>query len=207
VCFRTSASDAPIFGAAEQESIQWNHHDVRPYAAITKAQLLGLLTALGEYTVRAEMTLPAMITKDPELAEKHRLLLEFPRRHAFIHQYRRAHVAGSLPNERHRKVPPFIADALPDEFVFNHDERAMLWNKYNNTFKDITKQELLYLLGALARYSIKAPRIEQVLGPMTGIVRMIHAHNALLSFADMPFTTDEFWESANAVLKGQSSRF
>jgi hypothetical protein len=38
VCFRTSASDAPIFGAAEQESIQWNHHDVRPYAAITRTQ-------------------------------------------------------------------------------------------------------------------------------------------------------------------------
>src|ERR1700741_1224353 len=69
--------DTPIFEPQERESLKTNQY-VRPYAAITKPQLVGLLIALGEYVCRP-MTgqPPVMGTVGPELAEKHRALVDF----------------------------------------------------------------------------------------------------------------------------------
>ena len=39
-----------------------------------------------------------------------------------------------------------------------------------------------------------------------GVVRMTHAHNALVRFRDKPFTQEEFQESVRAVLNGENSR-
>jgi hypothetical protein len=49
----TFSSDTSIFEPRERESLKTNQY-LRPYAAITKPQLAGLLSALGEYVVRAE---------------------------------------------------------------------------------------------------------------------------------------------------------
>ena len=53
----TFSSDTSIFEPRERESLKTNQY-LRPYAAITKPQLAGLLSALGEYVVRAEGTNP-----------------------------------------------------------------------------------------------------------------------------------------------------
>ncbi len=39
-----------------------------------------------------------------------------------------------------------------------------------------------------------------------GVTRMIHAHNALVTFKDHPFTLAEFGLSVNAVLHGEASQ-
>ncbi len=71
--------------------------------------------------------------------------------------------------------------------------------------KTLTKQELIGLLEALGRYSLHAPRIEQVFGPLRGLVRTVHAHNALMCFRDKPFTVAEFNSSVQSVVRGENS--
>jgi len=182
----TLFSDTPVFEPWEQESLKTNQY-VSPYAAITKPQLVGLLTALGEYAIRAEAYQRAVmgpVSSDPELAEKHRTLVGF---------YSRRRATSNT--------------ASSGQFVFDAQERSALsLHKYVRGGEDISKREVLGLLEALERYSLNAPRIEQVFGPFTGLVRVIHAHNALLRFRDKPFTQEEFAESVRAVLKGENSR-
>lgn len=179
--------DTPIFEPREQESLKTDPW-VRPYAAITKNQLVGLLTALGEYAVRAWMmdlpTVMGMVATDPQFAEKRRALVGF------------------------RRPQRDTSDtASSGQFVFGGRERSTLsLHKYVRGSENLSKREVLGLLDALGQYSLNAPRIEQVLGPFTGFVRLIHAHNALVSFRDKPFTQDEFAESVRAVLKGENSR-
>ena len=88
------------------------------------------------------------------------------------------------------------------------EERSTLFlHKYvSRRCAILSKREVLILLEALERYSLIAPRIEQIVGPLTGLVRMIHAHNALVRFRDRPFTQDEFGESVRAVIRGENSR-
>lgn len=178
--------DTPIFELRERDSLETNQY-VRPYATITKSQLVGLLTALGEYAVRVGMTpswVMGTVSSDPELAEQHRALVGFHRR-----QHDTSNTASS------------------GQFVFDARERNTLsLHKYVRGCEDLSKREVLGLLEALTRYSLKAPRIEQVFGPFTGLVRSIHAHNALVSFRDKPFTQEEFQKSVRAVLKGENSR-
>lgn len=159
---------------------------MRPYAAITKPQLVGLLIALGEYVCRA-MTgqPPVMGTVGPELAEKHRALVDF-------------YLYGSRDDR----------DALNGQFVFDAQERSTLFlHKYiGRRCAILSKREVLILLEALERYSLSAPRIEQIFGSFAFAVRMIHAHNALVRFRDRPFTQDEFQKSVRAVTNGENSR-
>jgi hypothetical protein len=177
--------DTPIFDSRERESLKTNQY-VRPYAAITKPQLVGLLTALGEYAIRVgtKPVVMGMVSSDPELAEKHRALVGF---------YSRRRDTSNT--------------ASSGQFVFDAPERSALsLHKCVRGCEDISKPEVLVLLEALERYSLNAPRIEQVFGPLTGLVRTIHAHNALVRFPDKPFTRDEFAQSVEAVLKGENSR-
>ena len=177
--------DTPIFEPQERESLKTNQY-VRPYAAITKPQLVGLLIALGEYACRVTTDQPPVMgSVDPELAEKHRALVDF-----------------------YRYGTRDTSDALSGQFVFDAQERSTLFlHKYvSRRCAILSKREVLILLEALERYSLIAPRIEQFFGPLTGAVRMIHAHNALVRFRDKPFTQDEFQESVRAVLNGENSR-
>jgi hypothetical protein len=177
--------DTPIFEPQERERLKTNQY-VRPYAAITKPQLVGLLIALGEYACRVTTDQPPIMgTLDPELAEKHRSLVD-------------------CYWDRTRDT----TDVLSGQFVFDAQERSTLFlYKYvSRHCAFFSKQEVLILLEALERYSLVAPRIEQIFGPLTGAVRMIHAHNALVRFRDKPFTQDEFHQSVRAVLNGENSR-
>jgi hypothetical protein len=179
-----SFPDTPIFEPQEQESLKTNQY-VRPYAAITKAQLVGLLSALGEYACRAglyELAVRGAVSSSPESAEKNRALLDF-------------------------RGWSDTSNALSCQLVFDTQERTTLsLDKYAGGYVGVSKRDVLNLLEALERYSLSAPRIEQVFGPMVGLVRMIHAHNALVRFREKPFTQDEFGESVRAVLNGEKSR-
>jgi hypothetical protein len=138
--------DTPIFEPQERESLKTNQY-VRPYAAITKPQLVGLLIALGEYTCRVTTDQPPVMgTVDPELADKHRALVDFYR-------------YGTRDN----------SVALSGQFVFDAQERSTLFlHKYvSHTCAILSKREVLILLEALERYSLIAPRIEQFFGPLT----------------------------------------
>ena len=121
--------DTPIFEPRERESLETNQY-MRPYAAITKTQLVGLLTALGEYAVRVGKNLPAVtgaVSSDPELAETHRALAGF---------YRRQRDASN--------------SASSGQFVFDARERSTLsLYKYVRGCEDLSKRELLGLLEAL----------------------------------------------------------
>jgi len=66
--------DTPIFEVGERKSLEANEY-VRPYAAITKARLVGLLSALGEYAMRQMPDPPsrAGLACDPESAEAYRI--------------------------------------------------------------------------------------------------------------------------------------
>jgi hypothetical protein len=177
--------DTPVFEPQEQESLKSNQY-VRPYAAITKSQLVGLLTAFGEYAIRVGIYQEAVmrpVLSDPELLERHHALVNFYSRLLFT---------------RHT--------ASIGQFVFDAQERSALsLHKYVRGCEGISKLEALVLLEALERYSLNAPRIEQFFGPFTGLVRTIHAHNALVRFRDRRFTQDEFAESVRAVLNGENS--
>jgi hypothetical protein len=177
--------DTPVFESRERESLKTNQY-LRPYAAITKPQLVGLLTALGEYAIRVgtKPVVMGTVSSDPELGEKHRALVGF--------YSRRRNTSNT---------------ASSGQFVFDARERSILsLHKYVRGCEDLSKSEVLVLLEALERYSLNAPRIEQVFGPLTGLVRTIHAHNALVSFRAKPFTQDEFAESVCAVLEGENGR-
>jgi hypothetical protein len=182
----TLFSDTPIFEPWEVENLKTNQY-VSPYAAITKPQLVGLLTALGEYAIRVgiyQRAVMGTVLSDPELAEKRRALVGF---------YSRRRDTSNT--------------ASSGQLVFHAQERgALSLHKYVRGCEDIRKREVLVLLEALGRYSLDAPRIEQVFGPLRGLVRTIHAHNALVRFRDKPFTQDEFAESVRAVLNGENSR-
>jgi len=124
-------------------------------------------------------TVMGTVATKPQFAEKRRALVVFRRR-----QRDASDIASS------------------DQLVFDARERGTLsLRKYVRGCEYVSKRELLRLLDALGRYSLNAPRIKQVFGPFTGLVRLIHAHNALVSFRDKPFTQDEFEESVRAVLK------
>jgi hypothetical protein len=86
-------------------------------------------------------------------------------------------------------------------FVFNDEERnALGHHKYVSGTEHLVKAELTALLEMLGVYSQSATRVEQIYGPMTGLARIIHAHNALIDFRDRPFSLDEFSQSVRDVL-------
>jgi hypothetical protein len=160
---------------------------VHPYTAITKAQLVGLLFALGEYAIRVGPDPGAFmrtVSNDPELAETNRALVSF--------YWRRRNTS---------------ATASSGQSAFDPLERSRLsLQKYVRGTEDLSKREVIGLLEALGRYSLHAPRIEQVFGPFAGLVRTVHAHNALVCFRDKPFTRDEFAASVRSVMRGENSR-
>ncbi len=176
--------DTPIFDSRERESLDTNLY-VQPYTSITKRQLVGLLAALGEFEIRvpAPEAFIRWISNNPELPEMCRALISFRR--------------------RPRKTS---AATSSGQWVFDAIERSDLSkHKYISGTEDLIKQELIGLLEALGRYSLHAPRIEQVFGLLSGLVRTVHAHNALVCFRDKPFTVAEFNSSVQSVVRGENS--
>jgi hypothetical protein len=176
-----------VFSPEEREQLQANPF-LRPYANITKMHLHGLLSALGEYALRAGP--PAFVavlrpeSVDPATFRAHRDLLGFYW-------------------ERTGRDGPGSAESP----VFDPEERLRISrDKYTNGFENISKARVISLLDALGRFAVTAPRIEQPHGPLQGVVRLIHAHNALAAFADRPFTEDEFSKSVRAVVRGEASQ-
>jgi tetratricopeptide (TPR) repeat protein len=197
-----SFPDNPIFEPREQESLKTNQYLFR-YTAITKNQLVGLLVALGEYAARIELfeQFVKMNSNNLEVAEKHRALMEMASPDPEAAEKRRA-LVGFYNRQRD---PSDTASS--GQFVFDSGERSFLsLHKYIRGGAYFTKQDVLGLLEALGRFSLNAPRIEQSFGIYTKLVRLIHAHNALVSFRDKPFTLHEFCESVSAVLEGENSR-
>ncbi len=176
--------DTPIFDSSERANLDANPY-VQPYTSITKRQLSGLLAALGEFESRIAPDPEAfigMVSTDPELPEICRALISFRR-----------------PERSSRTA------ASSGPLIFNEQERSdFSKHKYVHGMEDLTKQKLVGLLEALGRYSLHAPRIEQVAGPLHGIVRIVHAHNALVCFCDKPFTLEEFSSSVQAVVRGEN---
>ena len=169
------SADTPIFVPWERDSLESNQF-VHPYTTITKAQLFGLLGALGEYACRQKY----LSSSDSELAEMNRTFIEF---------------LGCMGRKRYT-----IQITSSGQPVFDASERTSIDKYVSSSDLNLNKGELLGLLDALGRYSLKAPRIEQVFGATAGIIRMIHAHNRLLSFHDQPFTLEEFAESVRATV-------
>jgi hypothetical protein len=183
-------SDERIFDQRQRESLEASQH-MCAYAGITKAQLAGLLAALGEYAIRvrppeyAVLDLPGPAANDLELVETRRALVQF--------YWRRSDHGEDLSS---------------DQPVFDPQERKDLsLHKYVRGCANLTKRDVLDLLDTLGRYSLNAPYIKPILGPpWTGLVRLIHAHNALVAFRDRPFSLGEFAESVHAVVRGENSQ-
>lgn len=98
--------------------------------------------------------------------------------------------------------------ASSHQHVFDPQERSSLaLYKYVEGQENVSKQELRELLDleALGLYCFKAPRIKLQIIPITGVLRFLHAHNALVSFRDRPFTLNEFAESYAALERGEDS--
>ena len=179
--------DTRIFDAGEQESLE-AHRYVAPYAGITKARLIGLLWALAEYMMRSTpdpTLLIGTVSNDLEFVAAHRSLFG---------AYRRL------------KGPDTNGSSSSGQAVFDTQERhTMSFLKYVRGYRNFSKQDVREFLEALGQYCLIAPRIKQRFGPIQADVRLVHAHNALLSFRDRPFTVDEFRASVRAVLSGESS--
>ena len=93
-----------------------------------------------------------------------------------------------------------------DRLVFSEEEQfTVSHHNYASGHANLTKQELVEFLEVLAQYSLRAPQPEQIFVPHQGLVRMIHAHNAVVVFRDRPFTAEEFARSVWAVLEGRES--
>ncbi len=174
--------DTPIFTPQEREDIETNQY-VRPYAGITKNQLVGLLHALGEYGVRNPYVRPwfiEMVPTDPELAERNDALIGCWR------QLRKGYLSSI---------------ASRDEFIFDAQERGRLSvNKYVQGCEHLNKPELIPILEAVGRYSLKAPKLQQVSDQFTGHFRAIHVHNALVTFRDQPFNLLDYVRSLRAAM-------
>jgi len=159
---------------------------LRPYLAITRAQLVGLLSALGEYAIRVGLKpwpLDGKDKSDPEIAWRCCAVVAF-----YWWDYPR------------RNPRP------PGEFVFDEaDRRNLARHKYVGGNEGITKEETVRFLEALGRYTAIAHSFQQYFGEFEGHVRAIHAHNALLSFRERPFTQEEFIASVHAVVRGDPS--
>ena len=182
--------DTPIFDLVERESVEADRY-ASPYAGITKAQLVGLLWALGECMTRSVSDTPdptllkGAVSDDSEFVAAHRSLYRFYR------WIRRPDTDGT---------------ASRGEPLFDTQERSTLaLFRYVRGCENVSKQDVRVLLEALGRYCLKAPVIRQPAGPHQLLVRLVHAHNALVSFRNRPFDVNEFRESVRAVLRGKTS--
>jgi hypothetical protein len=186
-----SFPETPVFTSSERAGFETDEY-VRPYAAITKNQLAGLLHAFGEYACRHPATRPyfiEMASNDSELAERNNALVGCWRR------LRKGYLS-------------YVSDtASSDQLVFDAEERRSLSKmKYIHGCEHLSKAELAGILDALGRYSLRAPVIQQVPRSHKAYIRLVHARNALLSFRDRPFTFRDFVQSYSAVMAGTNSR-
>ena len=175
--------DTPIFTDQEREGLETNQY-LRPYSGITKNHLVGLLHALGEYGMRtgwARVLLTEMVPGDAGLVERHEALVDCWR------QLRKGYLTGI---------------ASRDEFVFDAQERRKLsLMKYVRGCEHLNKPEVIGVLEVLGRYSVQVPKLQAVFGPLSGHMRAIHAHNALVAFRDQPFSFPDYVRSLHAARK------
>lgn len=178
-------SDQAVFGPEDEPDVRASS-DVSIFSDITKSQLVGLLAALGEWAIR---------TGPPDLNEGCWGLTKSTDP-AVIEAQRALRVCYWSRREARQS-------ALQHELVFDTDERREIaLHKYLRGFEDITKRDVVSLLESLIRYVPKAPRQKQIFGPMTGVVRVINAHNALVAFRERRFTIDEFEHGVRQVVRG-----
>ena len=198
------AMPAPVFSAEEQEALAADP-DVRPYAGITRGQLLGLLSALSEYGMRTclrslddETPLPFADAATPVSQD----VLDALR--AVVEWYRHTDRSWLDRNATVPAGPPVDNRSHGDEWIFDATEQQEIsYLKYGHGFEHVTRNELVRLLEPLGRYTTRASRLRH-LSPLAygcyPLNRMVHAHNRLVSFRDHPFDYDEYSESVRDVI-------
>ena len=185
-----------IFDARERASLE-GHPCLRSYSGIRRQQLTGLLAALGEYAIRVG---PDFIPEgvSAEAIEAHRRLAGF---------YLEDHRSRETRATAGQRSPVAIQLSTARDEVFDLEEQKTLsLHKYIHGQEGLTKEELLWLLDALGRYSHQALALEVPPYVLAGVTRIVHAYNALIDFSARPFTLDEFEDSVRAVLRGEPSR-
>jgi len=166
---------------------------------LTCSQVIGLLSALGEYAVRAGHQADPWEAHGP-------------------HEWRRLDVAREHDDltrfwwTRHDGWPTAEpADGAGDEIVALPDPGRQVFlpetsshlalHKYIRGLETLTVRELCTLLDRLVRYSAIAQSMPMLGAWFEGPCRLVHGHNKLVSFASRPFTGAEFVESLMAVRK------
>ena len=188
-----------IFSPREQLAIE-GHEYLRSFSTITRDQLTGLAGALGDYAIRVGPTFAPTEPSHHESIEAHRILIDF---------YWKAPRAPEQERPAWAIVPESLCAIATEDPVFDPAEQATLaLHKYIRGYEGLRRREMLSVLLALGRYSRDAQTIEVLphAPGLAGVARIIHAHNALISFSDRPFTLEEFGESVRAVLRGEASR-
>lgn len=189
-----------IFSPREQLAIE-GHEYLRSFSTMTRDQLTGLVGALGDYASRVGPTFEPVEPSHHESIEAHRMLIDC---------YWQAPRALEQQRPAWAIVPESLREIANEDPVFDPAEQATLrLHKYIRRHEGLQRREMLSVLIALGRYSrdAQALRVLPHVSPgLVGVTRIIHGHNALISFSDRPFTLEEFGESARAVLRGEASR-
>jgi hypothetical protein len=190
---KLEASVEPIFDVFERANLEADP-SLRVYSRIGKAHVLGLLAALGEHAMRVGSSWTPEPGMTPASILAYRQVLRF---------YHEPHVAADSPR------PPWFLNlgvrhlSPSGQALFDPSERAAITlMKYVRGHEGVTRHQLLRLLSALSRYAHTAPSFSRVVSRLEGVARLRHAHDALLSFSERPFTLRDFRMSLETVPAG-----
>jgi hypothetical protein len=189
----------PVFNDAERRVIE-GVPELRPFAALTVAQVKGLLWALGEYAARPHFAArwtrgSSSVCTHPDALRRHDLLCRFwVARHG---SWRRP---GEPDNDLDDVVVP-LPDSARLAFGEATRQRVSLF-KYACGLEFLTVNELCVLLGRLVRYvAVAQPMPEADCIPREGPARMMHAHNRLLAFPRQLFTEEEMATAVKTLVR------
>jgi len=165
-----------IFNEEEREQLSMREN-VGWFADITKDELIGLISALGNYFIRrmAEEA-PGPTLESPTLRND---------------AHRRLYLSAFKPSRNIQSTNHQVFD--------EKEQRDLALYKYSMGYERITKNELVQLLTALGEYSSLADPLDFTT-TYPGTVRMITAHNALLDFRNQRFKQREFHERLHQIM-------
>jgi hypothetical protein len=193
---KLEASVDPIFDAVECANLEADPA-LKVYRCIGKAHVLGLLAALGEHAIRAGSNW----TPDRDMTSAS--ILAYRQVVRFYHE---PHVTSDSPS------PPWFLTlsvkhlSPPQQALFEPSERAAIaLMKYVRGHEGVTRRQLVGLLFALSRYARTAPMLPLAPSRLEGVSRQRYAHNALVFFAERPFTLRDFRMSLEAMPASEES--
>ena len=175
------ADSAPAFSLTQRTTLEADEA-TRPYAAISKAQLLGLLVAFGDCFAGGGVGVAL------DASESTRQL------HGFLQSW-----------YRHWSLPWRARYAGPDAAFFftPHERQCIARHKYLKGFDALDADSLLAFVKAIAHYSLSAASVPLYAPvPHSTLNRGPHAHNALIAFRSRPFTERDFTRSIGVFVDG-----